>query len=314
MSLRHSTMRLGFLVAALPLTLQALAQSHDEHANHDQHTDHGVPQAQEDHAGHGEHAEHAIEPQTDEHAHHAGPTESERAHVPPEPPTRPLPHMSEERMIELMQMEDNAAFGMVLLEKLEWLEGQDEHSQAWDLQAFYGKDYNKLWIEFEGARADDEERGRVEALWDRVISSWWSLQTGIRQDFSDGPSRTWLAVGLQGLAPYFFEIDTALYVGEQGRTALRVEAEYEMLITQRWILQPTVEMSAYGKDDLENGIGSGVSDLEVGLRLRYEIRREIAPYVGVQWERLFGGSADIARAAGDDVDEISFVAGVRAWF
>jgi copper resistance protein B len=307
-------MRFGFVVAALSLSLQAHAQSHDEHANHDQDVDHGVQQAQEDHAGHDEHAEHAMEPQADEHAHHAGPTESERAHVPPEPPANPLPHMSEERMIELMQMEDNAAFGMVLLEKLEWLEGEDEDSQAWDLQAFYGTDYNKLWIETEGSRVDDEQRGRVEGLWDRIISSWWSLQTGIRHDFSDGLSRTWAAVGLQGLAPYFFEIDAALYVGEQGRTALRVEAEYEMLITQRWILQPTVEVSAYGKDDFENGIGSGVSDVEVGLRLRYEIRREIAPYVGVQWERLFGGSADFARAAGDDVDEVSFVAGVRAWF
>jgi copper resistance protein B len=307
-------MRFGFLAAAVSLSLQADAQSHDNHANHDQHTDHGVQQAEQDHAGHDEHTGHAMEPRADQHAQHAGPTESERAHIPPEPPANPLPHMSEERMIELMQMEDNAAFGMVLLDKLEWLEGEDEHSQAWDLQGFYGTDYNKLWLETEGTRADDEERGRVEVLWDRVISSWWSLQTGVRHDFSDGPSRTWAAVGLQGLAPYFFEIDTAFYVGEQGRTALRVEAEYEILITQRWILQPTIELSAYGKDDFENGIGSGVSDLELGLRLRYEIRREIAPYIGVQWERLLGGSEAIARAAGEDVDEVAFVAGVRAWF
>ena len=302
MSSLHSAMRFWLMMAALSMSLHAHAQSHDEHANH------------EDHAEHAEHAEHALDPRADDHAHHVEPTESERAHVPPDPPANPLPHMSEERMIELMQMEDNAAVGMVLFDKFEWREGEDEHSQAWDLQAFYGTDYKKLWIETEGARADDQEHGRVEVLWDRVISSWWSLQAGVRHDFLEGPSRTWAAVGLQGLAPYFFEIDAALYVGEQGRTALRLEAEYEMLITQRWVLQPTVELSAYGKDDLDNGIGSGVSDVEVAFRLRYEIRREIAPYVGVHWERLFGGSADIARGAEDDVDELSIVAGVRAWF
>jgi copper resistance protein B len=217
-------------------------------------------------------------------------------------------------MIELMQMEDNAPFGMVLLDKLEWRNGERENSRVWDLQAFYGTDYHKLWLKSEGTRVHGEESGRVEALWDRVISSWWSVQTGVRYDFSEGPSRTWAAFGVQGLAPYFFELDAALYVAEHGRTALRVAAEYDALITQRLILQPSMQLAAYGKSDPENGIGSGVSDMEVGLRLRYEIRREIAPYVGVQWERLFGGSAELARSAGVDADELSVVVGVRAWF
>ena len=289
-------MRFALAVASIAFALQVHGQSHDEHA------DYAEEREATDHSHH------------DQHAASDEPTMSERAHVPPEPPTNPLPPMSEERMIELMQMEDNAAFGKVLLERLEWREGEHAHSQDWDLQAFYGTDYNKLWIETEGARAKAQEVGRVEALWDRVISSWWSLQAGVRHDFSEGPSRTWAAVGLQGLAPYFFEVDAAIYVGEQGRTALRLEADYELLITQRLILQPSIELTAYGKDDVENGIGSGVSDLEIGFRLRYEIRREIAPYIGIQWERLFGDSADLARRTGDEVEEFSVLAGVRAWF
>jgi copper resistance protein B len=123
-----------------------------------------------------------------------------------------------------------------------------------------------------------------------------------------------LDLGVQGLAPYFFEVDAALYIGEEGRTAARFSAEYDILITQRLILQPEVELRAYGKDDPENGIGSGFSDMEFGLRLRYEIRRELAPYLGVHWERKFGNTADLARSRGEDADEWSLVAGLRVWF
>jgi copper resistance protein B len=119
---------------------------------------------------------------------------------------------------------------------------------------------------------------------------------------------------LQGLAPYFFEIDAAVYVGEQGRTAARFSADYDMLITQRWVLQPEIELELYGKDDPANGLGSGLADAELGLRLRYEIRREFAPYIGIHWERKFGRTADLAREAREDLDEVSFVAGLRAWF
>lgn len=294
MSGGHGRWHCVLAAIALVLSCQLRAQSHGEHADH-------APQSHD-------HAHHAQESMRDE------PTPSERAHVPPDPPANPLPHMSEERMIELMQMEDNAALGMVLLDNFEWREGEHEHSQNWDLQAFYGTDYNKLWLKSEGASMDGHESGRVEAAWDRIISTWWSLQTGVRHDFGGASSRTWVALGIHGLAPYFVEIDAALYVAEEGRTALRLEAEYDVLITQRWILQPSFELAAYGKDDVENGIASGISDVELGLRLRYEIRREIAPYIGVQWERLFGGTADSARSAGADADELLLVVGLRAWF
>ena len=154
----------------------------------------------------------------------------------------------------------------------------------------------------------------VEVMWDRIVSPWWSVQAGVRHDFGPGPSRTWLDFGVQGLAPYFIEVDAALYVGEQGRTAARFSGEYDVLITQRLILQPEIELRAFGKDDPENGLGSGFSNVEIGLRLRYEIRREFAPYVGLHWERKFGETADLARAAGTAVDDLAIVAGLHAWF
>jgi copper resistance protein B len=283
------------------------AEDHSQHAKEPPETD--------PHAGH---REPATAPEN-EHAHHRAspgsePGESERAHVPPDPPQHFMGDMPKERMIELMQMEDDAPYGKVLLDQLEWREVQGGSAPAWEFDAWYGNDYNKLWLETEGERVDGEEEGRVELMWDRIISPWWSLQTGVRQDFGAGPSRTWLDLGIQGLAPYFFEIDAAIYIGEEGRSAARFSGEYDILITQRLILQPELELRAFGKDDPENAIGSGFSDLELGVRLRYEIRREFAPYIGLHWERKFGRTADLARAAGEDPDDLTLVAGLRVWF
>lgn len=241
------------------------------------------------------------------------PGESEQAHVPPDPPQHFMGDMPRARMLELMQMEDDAPYGKVLLDQLEWREIRGEDAQVWEFDAWYGDDYHKLWLETEGERVDAAQ-GRVELMWDRIISPWWSFQTGVRQDFGAGPSRTWLDLGIQGLAPYFFEIDAAVYIGEQGRIAARFSGEYDILVTQQLILQPELELRAFGRDDPENGIGSGLSDLELGLRLRYEIRRELAPYIGLHWERKFGRTADLARDEGEDPDDLAVVAGLRLWF
>lgn len=299
---------------------QQEAQQHGEHANHQQNAAPASTSSETDsHVQHPPGHEGASRPQVDEHAHHRAaaadePTESERGHVPPDPPQHFMGDMPKERMIALMQMEDDAAFEMLLLDQLEWRDVNGADAQVWEFDAWFGDDYNKLWFETEGERVHSEEEGRVELMWDRIITPWWSLQTGVRQDFGEGPSRTWLDLGIQGLAPYFFEVDAAIYVGEQGRTAARFSGEYDMLITQRLILQPELELRLYGKNDPENGIGSGLSDVEVGLRLRYEIRREFAPYIGLHWERKFGRTADLARDEGEDVSDLIFVAGVRAWF
>jgi copper resistance protein B len=317
---------------------QGASPAQEEHAEHavdtpapqapaDPHAQHGATASEDDSEGaddpHAQHRPAGEQPGdhggTDAHAHHQAPasdepTESERAHVPPDPPKHFMGDMSKERMVELMQMEDDAAFGMLILDQLEWREVDGEDAQVWEFDAWYGNDYNKLWFETEGERVEGEEEGRVEVMWDRIVAPWWSVQAGVRQDFGEGPSRTWADIGIQGLAPYFFEIDAAIYLGEEGRTAARFSGEYDMLITQRLILQPELEFDLYGKDDPENGIGSGLSDIELGVRLRYEIRREFAPYVGVHWERKFGETADLARESGEDVDDLIFVAGVRAWF
>lgn len=139
-------------------------------------------------------------------------------------------------------------------------------------------------------------------------------QLGLRSDSGGGPERRWLAAGVQGLAPYWFDVDVTAYLGEGGRTALRLSADYDILLTQKLILQPRVEASLYGQEDKEREIGSGLSSGSVGLRLRYELSRQIAPYIGVEWKGKYGATADLARSAGAPTEESQWVAGVRFWF
>ena len=239
-------------------------------------------------------------------------TPGESRHVPPDPPSHQMRDMSEREMIELMDMDDEAPVFMLSADALEWRYADDADSFKWDVQARYGGDYNKAVLKTEGHSASGETDARLEVLWDRVIGRWWSAQAGVRQDFHEGPSRTWAAFGIQGLAPYWFDVEATAYVGEEGSTALRLAIDYELRLTQRFILEPKFEMNAYGQRDVENGIGSGVSDTELALRLRYEIRREFAPYVGVAWRHLHGDTADLAAASTDD-SEIEWLLGLRWW-
>ena len=211
--------------------------------------------------------------------------------------------------------EDDPVLTKVMIDQLETRDVGGDNEFVWDIQGWVGKDLTKFWIKSEGERSSGEtEEAEVQFLYSRALSTYWDFQAGIRHDFEPSPSRDWLAIGFMGLAPYFFEIDTALFIGESGRTALRFEAEYELLFTQRLILTPEIEVNFYGQDDVDIGIGSGLSDLEVGLRLRYEIRREFAPYIGVNWSKLFGNTADFARIAGEKSSETQLVIGLRAWF
>lgn len=255
--------------------------------------------------------QHHHPPATEENAR---PTQSELAHVPPPPPQHEMGEMSEEAMAEMMDMDDTAGFGMVLFDQLEWRDTDEGSAIAWDGRAWYGNDYDKALLKSAGERIGGDYQGSAELLWDRVISRWWSLQAGVAHDFGEGPSRTWAAFGVQGLAPYWFEVEALVYAGEQGRTAASFSSEYEMFLTQRLVLQPKLELKLFGKDDPANGIGSGFSDAEVGLRLRYEIRRELAPYIGVVWSKKFGETADLAREHGEEADDIQLVAGLRVWF
>jgi len=240
---------------------------------------------------------------------------SDTGHVAPAPPETPMYDMSQREMTQMMEMNDTAALGKLLVDQLEWRDGDGTNGPAWDAQAWYGTDYNKLWFKTEGLRVDGvTEDARAELLWDRIFSRWWSVQAGARYDFGNGPSRGWLALGVEGLAPYFFEIEATAYVGDAGRTAARFRAQYDLLLTQRLILQPELEVNAYGKDDPARQIGAGFSDLQLGLRLRYEIRREFAPYVGIAWFRRLGKTADLVQASGQDPSVLQAVAGIRFWF
>ena len=212
-----------------------------------------------------------------------------------------------------MDMADQEPFGMLLLDKFEYAE--KDRSLRLDSEAFYGDDYNKLWLKADGGRANGRLAAtRLEVLWDRIFATYWSTQIGVRRDIGEGPRRNWAAFGVQGLAPYWFDVEATAYVGENGRSAVRAEASYDLLFTQRLILQPNLEINLYGKNDPAREIGSGLSDVDLGLRLRYEIRRQFAPYVGVSWQRKFGKTADYARAAGKDTHDTQFVVGVRVWF
>ena len=211
--------------------------------------------------------------------------------------------------------EDDPLLLMGLLDQFELSDATGDNTLSWDGQGWLGKDLRKLWFKTEGERdGGTTNEAELQFLYSKAIAKYWEFQVGVRHDFKPSPTRSWAVVGVQGLAPYFFETDIAFFVGESGRTAFRFVTEYELLLTQRLILTPEIEVNFYGQDDIDIGIGSGLSDLEVGLRLRYEVRREFAPYIGVNWSKLFGNTKDFARIAGESTSEAQLVIGLRAWF
>lgn len=210
---------------------------------------------------------------------------------------------------------DSGVNSMLLINQLEWQGGGGEGVLSWDMKGWLGGDIDRLWLRTEGERsAGRTDSAEAQALWGHAISPWWDLVGGVRQDFKPGDGQTWAAFGAQGMALYNFEAEATLFIGEAGRTAARLEGDYDILLTNRLILQPTAELNFYGRNDPQRGIGSGLADSEVGLRLRYEVRREFAPYVGFTWHRSYGQTAQYARDEGEDASQWRWVAGVRLWF
>ena len=256
------------------------------------------------------------------HDQHGAPAASSSSSMPAAPalppgPADPAAYLAKLEAMPMtgMDMADDRRFGKVLINQLEWTHADGVSGQAWDAQAWYGGDFNRLLLRSEGARsAGHLQEGDIEALWSHAVTAFWDSTLGVRHDFGAGPARDWAAFGVQGLAPYWFDIEATGYIGAGGRTAARFKAEYELLFTQRLILQPEFEANLYGRSDPARGLGSGLSDASLGLRLRYEIRREFAPYIGVVWQRVFGGTADFRRAENKSVFERQIVAGVRIWF
>lgn len=181
-----------------------------------------------------------------------------------------------------------------------------------------GGDYNRLWIYTEGTKPYESklEDVDVQLLYGRLIAPFWDLQAGVRyaKPRPDSPARSHAVLGVQGLAPYRFEVQGAVFVSERGDVSARAELEYELLLTQRWILQPRLATNVAFQEVRDEGIGSGLNDVEIGLRLRYEIKREFAPYLGVSWQQRYGGTAKFAQDRGEDVAGWQLVAGVRVWF
>ena len=186
----------------------------------------------------------------------------------------------------------------------------------WEGEGWYGGDINRLTVKSEGEAVFGEgvESAELQLLYSRAIGPYFNAQAGVRQDLGQGPDRTYAVIGFEGLAPYWFETEGALFLSDKGDLLGRIEASYDQRITQKLILQPMSELNFAVQDIPESGIGSGLSDVELGLRLRYEIVREFAPYVGVEWARKVGDTARFARADGEDADSVSLVVGVKAWF
>lgn len=292
----------------LLLPLAAIAQSDQGHAG-DQHAMHGmhapVPATQDAHH-HDAHGAAGTQP--------APPPgiRASQAVVPRSPDySDGLVHGDTPGMHAL----DAQSLSMLRIDQLEVFHGPRARGQAWDVQAWYGNDLDKLWLRSEGER----QGGRlgdagVELQWSHAIAPFWDTRLGVREDLGDGPARHWAAFGIQGLAPYWFELEATAYAGPSGRTAARLRVEYELRFTRRLILQPELELNLYGRSDVATHTGRGLSDSRFGLRLRYEVRRDFAPYLGVAWIRRHGVGADFARQAGEAVSQRQFVAGLRFWF
>lgn len=204
----------------------------------------------------------------------------------------------------------------VMADRLETRIRDGRDGYLWDAQGWYGGDIDKLWIKSEGAGSfgEEPEEAEVQALWSRAITPWFDIQAGVRYDFEPDAGLSHLVLGLQGLAPYFFEIDAATFLSHEGDLTARVEVEYDQLITQKLILQPRAEVELAAQDVRETGIGAGLSSIEAGLRLRYEFVPEFAPYIGIEYQRKIGKTARLARDEGEDVDDMALVLGVRVWF
>lgn len=278
---------------------------------------------------------HCTMPSTQGHSHDTASTEVVDPRCPPEhaamghctprkpgptEPREPIPELTDEdRAAAFPHLHSGHAHGSdlhwrVRFNRFEAWDADHGTGQAWSGSAWIGGDVNRLRLKSSGERSGGRTGStNAHALYSRSVTPWWDLVTGVKQEFQPD-SRTWGAVGVEGLAPYMFEISAMAYVGSGGQVQLKVEAEYEVLLTNRLILQPLVEATASLKNEPEAGIGSGLGKLEAGLRLRYEVTRRFAPYIGVAHERAMGNTADIARTNGGHLRDTRVVAGIRFWF
>nr|WP_238345828.1 copper resistance protein B [Luteimonas saliphila] len=239
----------------------------------------------------------------------------------PEQPREPIPPLTDADRAAAFPMLSHAGmehgptvYSRVKFNRFEAWDGRHARGQAWEGSASIGGDIHRLWLRSSGQR----ETGRttssnVELRHSRAVARWWDVVAGVRQDVRPA-SRTRAAFGVQGIAPYMWEVSAIAYVGDGGGVAAKLEAEYDLRFTNRLVLQPLLEIELHSEDDAARGVGSGLSKAEAGLRLRYEAARRFAPYIGVSHERTFGRTADFHAAEGEASRDTRLVAGVRFWF
>lgn len=232
----------------------------------------------------------------------------------PIPPITDADRASAFSDVESHHLRGDDVFAFALLEQLEW-QGGSTDGLNWDATAWVGGVRNRLWFRTEGqAEGGDLADAEAHVLYGRAVARWWDVVVGVRQDVRPGPAQSWAAVGVQGLAPYWFELEMTGYISDRGQTAARLEADYELLFTNRLILRPRVELNLYGKRHAARGIGAGLATTDAGLRLRYEFRRELAPYIGVSWHKMYGETRDLAERAGTPGSQVQLVVGARLWY
>jgi copper resistance protein B len=217
----------------------------------------------------------------------------------------------------VLPVEDNMIIWHLLFDELEGRTNGSQNEFRWDGEGWVGTDMNKLWFKSEGFVENGiATDGDAEVLYDRPIPflRFLDAQAGVRYDLDSNPGRTWGAIGIEGLAPYFFQFAPTFYFSNQGRFAGRVTGSYDLLITQRLIAQPQFEINFYSKEERSRGVGSGLSDLDTGLRIRYEITRKVAPYIGMAYTQTFGEAAQFTREEGGIVHDPRFIFGVRVWY
>lgn len=315
MNLSPLTVRVSALCTVFALTALLPMSVSAQHADHAGMEMPAKRKTVDPHAGHAMPAQnHQAEPMDHAAMGHDMPKPSDEPRE-PIPPITPADRAAAFPDVGGHAVHDDSIHYYALFNRLEAWNADPGTGFAWEGQGWVGTDLNRLWVRSEGERVDGEtESADLEVLYGRATARWWDVVAGVRQDFEPGGSQTFAALGVIGVAPYKFEVAATAYIGESGQTAARLEAEYEILLTNRLILQPVVEIELFGQDDERRGIGSGLSKVEAGLRLRYEIRREFAPYIGVNWEKSFGNTADFARARGEEVEDRQFVIGLRTWF
>jgi copper resistance protein B len=211
---------------------------------------------------------------------------------------------------------DQRVYVHALLDEFEYRAAGNDNFSRWEGEAWVGTDTNRLWLKSEGDvnRHGDARSGEHEVLYDRPITSFFDLQAGLRYDLDAAPGRAWAALGVEGLSPYFLHVSATLYLSDGGHIAAKTQGSYDLLLTQRLIVQPQFEMNVYTREDPRRQLGSGLSDVDAGVRLRYEFSRKFAPYVGVSYQQAFARTAQYARAAGESGESFNVLVGIRIWF